>query len=618
MSFSNFIPHTVLKLLITIVCLLSRSVAYDIRHLEPPFWWVGMVESKLQLMVHGENISDLQPEIDHEGIEIDEIHRSENKNYIFIDLSLTKVKPGSFDIIFKHSGKIEAKYQYDLFERKSGSMERHGFDPSDVIYLITPDRFANGDPSNDTVLSLKESSDRGNKDGRHGGDIQGIIGHLDYIEKMGFTQIWLNPVLENDQQIYSYHGYSTTNYYNIDPRFGSNEVYKELSSKAKLRDIGLIMDLILNHIGSEHWWMKDMPSEDWINNNGDFVRSNHIHESVHDPYLTKSQKDLFSSGWFVKTMPDLNQKNKFLENYLIQNSIWWIEYADLSGFRIDTYPYIDKNFLSVWSERIATEYPNFNFVGEEWSSNITLVSYWQQGSFRYDGYRSFIPSMMDFPLQEALVNGLLDKESWNSGIGDIYRVLSNDFQYGNPYNLVVFAGNHDMKRIYSQLNEDMDLYKMAMSFILTVRGIPQIYYGTEIAMESTGDHGALRKDFPGGWSDDKANAFNGNSLKNQQIEAQKFLKKLLNWRKSNSAVIKGSMIHYPVLDGIYVYFRTYKNDLVMVIMNNNKRSKKIDTKRFHEILLHKNKGIKISDNKSYDLSEIIDIPGKSTIILDIY
>jgi glycosidase len=226
--------------------------------------------------------------------------------------------------------------------------------------------------------------------------------------------------------------------------------------------------------------------------------------------------------------------------------------------------------------------------------------------------------MMDFPLQEALVNGLLDKESWNSGIGDIYRVLSNDFQYGNPYNLVVFAGNHDMKRIYSQLNEDMDLYKMAMSFILTVRGIPQIYYGTEIAMESTGDHGALRKDFPGGWSDDKANAFNGNSLKNQQIEAQNFLKKLLNWRKSNSAVTKGSMIHYPVLDGIYVYFRTYKNDLVMVIMNNNKRSKKIDIKRFHEILLHKNKGIKISDNKSYDLSEIIDIPGKSTIILDIY
>jgi len=617
MSFSNFIPHTVLKLLITIVCLLSRSVAYDIRHLEPPFWWVGMVESKLQLMVHGENISDLQPEIDHEGIEIDEIHRPENKNYIFIDLSLTKVKPGSFDIIFKHSGKIEEKYQYDLFERKSGSMERHGFDPSDVIYLITPDRFANGDPSNDTVLSLKESSDRGNKDGRHGGDIQGIIGHLDYIEKMGFTQIWLNPVLENDQQIYSYHGYSTTNYYNIDPRFGSNEVYKELSSKAKLRDIGLIMDLILNHIGSEHWLMYDLPSSDWINHNGEFVQTSHIHESIYDPYIPQFEKDLFTSGWFVETMPDLNQSNPFLANYLIQLSIWWVEYAKLSGFRIDTYPYIDKDFLTIWSKRIAREYPNFNFCGEAWNNNPSMVAYWQKGSKPYDGYISYIPSMKDFPLQKALVQGLMSEEKWDSGIGDIYRVLANDYQYGDPYNLLVFAGNHDMQRIYSQLSENMDLYKIAMSFILTTRGIPQIYYGAEIAMTSTRDHGELRKDFPGGWAGDKIDAFNGIRLSGEQREAQNFMRDLLNWRKSSSAIGKGSLVHYPVKNGVYVYFRLYENDLVMVMMNNNKRSIRIDPGRFNEVLAEKNQGISVLDNRVFDLTSKINLPGKTALILQI-
>ncbi|HJN68376.1 MAG TPA: alpha-amylase family glycosyl hydrolase, partial [Candidatus Marinimicrobia bacterium] len=378
-----------------------------------------------------------------------------------------------------------------------------------------------------------------------------------------------------------------------------------------------VMDLILNHIGSEHWWMKDLPTIDWINNDGKFVRSNHIHESVHDPHLTESQRDLFTSGWFVETMPDLNQNNTFLENYLIQNSIWWIEYADLSGFRIDTYPYIDKNFLSIWSKRIATEYPRFNFVGEEWSSNPTMVSYWQKGSNRYDGYDSYIPSMMDFPLQEALVNGLLGNEDWNSGIVDIFRVISNDFQYGDPYNLVVFAGNHDMKRIYSQLNEQMDLYKMAMTIIITVRGIPQIYYGTEIAMSSTGDHGALRKDFPGGWPGDKVNAFTGRSLNKKELEAQNFIRKLLNWRKENIAITMGNMIHYPVKNGTYVYFRSYNEALVMVIINNNKKSKRIDPNRFNEVIAEKKQGISILDNKVYDLTTKINLPGKSALILEI-
>ena len=597
---------------------IKSSETYRIDHLEPPFWWAGMVENKLQLMVHGKNISDLEPEFSYPGIEINQVHRLSNPNYLFIDLFLLEEAiPGEFEIIFNKEGQSKTKYNYTLLKREPDSAGRQGFSPADVIYLITPDRYANGDPGNDSSSQLKEKQNRLKKDGRHGGDIQGIIDHLDYIFDMGFTQIWLNPVLENDQHTYSYHGYSTTDYYNIDARFGNNELYKVLSKEAKKRGIGLVMDLILNHIGSEHWWMKDLPTIDWINNDGKFVRSNHIHESVHDPHLTESQRDLLTSGWFVETMPDLNQNYTFLANYLIQNSIWWIEYADLSGFRIDTYPYIDKNFLSIWSKRIATEYPRFNFVGEEWSSNPTMVSYWQKGSNRYDDYDSYIPSMMDFPLQEALVNGLLGNEDWNSGIVDIYRVISNDFQYGDPHNLVVFAGNHDMKRIYSQLNEQMDLYKMAMTIINTVRGIPQIYYGTEIAMSSTGDHGALRKDFPGGWPSDKVNAFTGRSLNKKELEAQNFIRKLLNWRKENIAITMGNMIHYPVENGIYVYFRSYSEALVMVIINNNKRSKTIDPDRFNEVIAEKKQGISILDNKVYDLTTKINLPGKGALILEI-
>ncbi|MBC8395430.1 MAG: glycoside hydrolase family 13 protein [Candidatus Marinimicrobia bacterium] len=611
--------HSYLHLLL-IVTLLSadNNKSYQIDHLEPPFWWTDMANNTLQLMVHGKNIADLEPEFNFHGVLINKVHRVENPNYLFIDLLLSgTTRPGKFDILFNKSGQTIISHPYEILKRTAGSAERQGFSPADVIYLITPDRYANGNPDNDSVPSLKEKPNRRNKDGRHGGDIKGIIDHLDYIAEMGFTQIWLNPVLENNQKKYSYHGYSTTDYYNIDERFGTNELYKELSESAQNKGIGIIMDLILNHIGSEHWLMYDLPSSDWINHNGEFVQTSHIHESIYDPYIPQFEKDLFTSGWFVKTMPDLNQSNPFLANYLIQLSIWWVEYAKLSGFRIDTYPYIDKDFLTIWSKRIAREYPNFNFCGEAWNNNPSMVAYWQKGSKPYDGYISYIPSMKDFPLQKALVQGLMSEEKWDSGIGDIYRVLANDYQYGDPYNLLVFAGNHDMQRIYSQLSENMDLYKIAMSFILTTRGIPQIYYGAEIAMTSTRDHGELRKDFPGGWAGDKIDAFNGIRLSGEQREAQNFMRDLLNWRKSSSAIGKGSLVHYPVKNGVYVYFRLYENDLVMVMMNNNKRSIRIDPGRFNEVLAEKNQGISVLDNRVYDLTSKINLPGKTALILEI-
>ena len=603
-------------LTILLISGISKGLSFEIDHIEPPFWWSGFENKNLQLMIHGDNISKLQPKIPYKGIKIKKIHIADSPNYLFIDLFIEKDKPKQFTINFYDKKKKVLSYDYELLKRKEYH-NKQNLNSADVIYLITPDRYANGDRSNDNIDHLFEKVNRMNKDGRHGGDIKGIIDHLDYINDMGFTQIWLNPVLENNQTNYSYHGYSTTDYYNIDARYGSNKLYKKLSLEAKKRDIGLIKDLVLNHIGSGHWWMNDLPTIDWLNYQDNYVQTNHIHETVYDPHLPQSQKNLFTDGWFVQTMPDLNQKNPFVATYLEQVTIWWIEYAELSSLRIDTYPYIDKDFLSKWSKRVIEEFPDFNFFGEAWLNDPTMVSYWQKGSKPYDDFQSYIPSMKDFPLQKFLIQGLTTKHSWNSGIGDIYRILASDFQYGDPYNLVIFPDNHDMQRVYSLLNEKMDLFKMAISFIATTRGIPQIYYGTEIAMTSTEDHGELRKDFPGGWDNDKINAFIDSGLNPIQLEAKNYIKTLLNWRKSNNAITQGKLIHYPVTHGIYVYFRIYKNEKVMVIMNNQENKKILELDLYHEILLKKRKGIDIINGNNYNLSESIELKPKSILILEL-
>tara|TARA_B100002052_G_scaffold41649_1_gene33896 strand:+ start:115 stop:1965 length:1851 start_codon:yes stop_codon:yes gene_type:complete len=595
----------------------SKSFAYDIKRIEPPFWWAGFQNKELQLMVYGDNISKLNPKISYKGIQITKVHKVNSPNYLFIDLLLKKNKPKEFSIKFYEGKKRVLEYNYELFKRQKTNDKKETLNSADVIYLITPDRYANGDEKNDEIDLLLEKPNRKNKDGRHGGDLQGIINNLDYIEDMGFTQIWLNPVLENNQPDYSYHGYSTTDYYKIDSRFGSNQLYIELSQQAKKRDIGLIKDLVLNHIGSGHWWMDDLPTNDWLNYQDQYVQTNHIHETVYDPHLPKSQKNLFTEGWFVETMPDLNQKNPFVATYLKQVSIWWIEYADLSSLRIDTYPYVDKNFTSQWSKRITEEYPNFIFFGEAWINNPAMVSYWQKGSNTYDNFQSFIPSMKDFPLQKSLITGLLSIDEWDSGIGNIYRTLANDFQYGDPYNLVIFAGNHDMQRIFSVLNERLDLFKMALSFIATTRGIPQIYAGTEIAMPSTEDHGELRKDFPGGWKNDDINAFQDIGLSTTQIEAKSFIKKLLNWRKSSKAVAHGKLTHYPVTRGIYVYFRVYQKDKLMVLMNNKENEEIVDLDIYRESFSDKNIGIDILNGKKYNLSKELKIEPKTALILEL-
>lgn len=608
-------------LLVQITCFAAKQP----ERVEPAFWWVGMKNPNLQVMVYGENISELTPVAKYDGLKIVNVHKVKSPNYLFIDFQLAaNIKPGSFKIEFQKDSKRKLSYEYKLLEREEGSAERIGYNTSDVMYLITPDRFANGNPNNDNIDGMPDLLNREDENGRHGGDIQGMINSLDYIKDMGFTAIWVNPLLENNQQAFSYHGYSTTDYYKVDPRYGSNEEYLEFVKLAKSKGIKIVMDMIENHCGSEHWWVKDLPTEDWFNFQEGFKQCIHRRETVQDPYASDWDKKMHADGWFVPSMPDLNQKNELMATYLIQNSIWWIEYAQLSGVRQDTYPYPDMDFMSDWTKAIMTEYPNFNIVGEEWSTNPSIIAYWQKGKKNPNGYESFLPGLMDFPLQHAMVEALNEDEAeYGKGIVKLYTMLSNDFVYADPTQLVVFPDNHDMSRIFTQLNEDFDLYKMAMAYIAVTRGIPQIYYGTEILMKNPGtdSHGVIRTDFPGGWKDDKVNAFSGEGLTGQQKEAQEYTKILLNWRKSCKTIHKGKLKHFaPVLDPkIYTMFRYDDEKIVMLVMNKNDEAKSIPLEIFKAELLGKaNEGINVLTGEKVSLAgNNVQVSGRSVLLLEI-
>lgn len=615
-------------LLISLLSVCQSVWAQSTVQVEPNFWWVGMKHSNLQLMINAKGVANLTPaivDINGKVISMDDVHiqswnRLDSDNYLFVDLEVRQSAQPQF-IYLSLTAKnkpLSYSFSYELKQRDNDSAARNGFSNRDSIYLITPDRFANGDASNDELPEYRDKLNRQHPGGRHGGDIQGIINSLDYIAQMGFTQIWLNPVLENAMEHYSYHGYSTTNYYQVDPRYGSNELYKSLADKAKQKGVGLIKDVILNHIGSDHKWMSDLPSEDWINNKGKFVPTTHLREALHDPHAAEQDKRGFDSGWFVPTMPDLNQKNPFLAEYLIQNAIWWIEYAGLSGIRLDTYSYPDKAFLSHWNDRVLLEYPKLNIVGEEWTTNPAITAYWQRGSKRHDDYVSNLPSVFDFPLQKALVDSLNQEETWGTGWISTYTALANDFLYGEPNNLVTFADNHDMSRIYSQLDEDVELTNMALTFIATTRGIPQFYYGSEILMEGSDDHGEIRSDFPGGWLGDKVNAFSGKGLKKSQRNTQQYLKKLLNFRKHEPLLHDGKLIHYARENGVYSYFRYVDKagDKVFVALNKSDKKQTISLSKYSEILSGKTyQAINAITNNVVPFENTIEVSPRSSLIL---
>lgn len=593
---------------------------YAIKHLEPANWWVGMNYNQVELMVHGDNISATTPAINYPGVKLLGVTKTDNPNYLFVTIDIAdNTKPGKFPIEFQVSGATQSRFDYTLLAREKNSAQRQGFSTKDAIYLITPDRFANGDPSNDAMPGLTEQSNRAFKGGRHGGDIAGMTQQLDYIAKMGFTQIWPNPLTQNNQPEYSYHGYAATDLYLIDARYGTNEDFKKFAQKAKQKGIGVIQDIVLNHIGSKHWWMADMPAKDWLNFPDVYTDTNHRRTTVQDPYADPRDKELFVSGWFVTSMPDLNQRNPQMANYLIQNTLWWIEYAGLSGVREDTYGYADEKFLSRWAKTIMDEYPNFNIVGEEWSANPAVVAHWQRGKVNASGHVPHMPSVMDFPIHETLRHVLHEEESWDKGWVRLYEMLANDFVYADPFNLVIFPENHDTSRIYSYLNEDVDLFKTAMIYMATMRGIPQFYYGSEVLMTSPRerDDGAVRADMPGGWQGDSKNAFTGKGLSAKEKDMQQFTKTLLNWRKNSELVQRGKLQHFGPVDGVYVYFRYLDNRAVMVILNKNKQEKTLDLQRFESFLTGKKKALDVITKQKIDLTKPLTLSAKTSLVIEL-
>ncbi len=587
-----------LRLFILIVLVSSGFFAQSQLRIEPPFWYAGFESETLQLLVHYETIGEVTSvEVDAKHVKLIKLHKAESPNYLFIDLRVpNSASAEDFKIHFNWEDGQTRSSTYQLKAKQQVSEKVQGFDSSDAIYLITPDRFANADLSNDSFDNLREIGvDRSDDYARHGGDIKGITNHLDYIEQLGFTSIWPTPMLENNMFEASYHGYAITDYYKVDPRFGTLEDYETLARELQKRGMKLIMDMVVNHCGREHWWMKDLPFSNWVNYQESFERgdevqvSNHRRTTNQDAYASKYDADLMTQGWFVQTMPDLNQRNPFLATYLIQNSIWWIETLQLNGIRQDTYPYPDKKFMAQWAKAIMTEYPNFNIVGEEWSYNPLLVGYWQDDQDNSDGYKSYLKSTMDFPMQKAIVEGLKEEETWGTGLIKIYESLANDFHYPNPQSILIFPDNHDKSRIYTQLDENLRSTKMAVGLMLSLPRIPQIYYGTEILMDDTekpGDHGLIRTDFPGGWPDDSVSVFEEKGLTTKQLEMKSFLSQILNFRKHSKALTQGSTIHFAPFNGVYVLFRQYHNETVMIVLNKNNSPTTINLNRFKELQLN--------------------------------
>lgn len=617
--------RALILLLLIIIPVTACNATEGIDRVEPPFWWTGFKETQLQLLVYADDISVYSATIDYPGVSIERVEKVRSPNYLFLYLNIKpEAGPGVFDIIFSSNGRT-LTHRYELLSKNPDPAHARGFDSSDAIYLITPDRFANGDKTNDNVESLSEGLNRSDAGGRHGGDIQGIIDNMDYFSEMGFTAIWLNPLLENNMPTYSYHGYSTTDFYKVDPRYGSNELYRKLVAEAKNRGIGVIMDMIVNHIGSEHWWMKDLPTDDWLNFQDEPVMTSHEHITEQDPYASEYDKRLYSDGWFVTTMPDLNQRNPLMADYLTQNALWWIEYLGLAGIRMDTYPYPDKNYMTEWTRRLTLEYPEFSMVGEEWTSNQAAVAYWQRGNINRDGYVSYLPSLMDFPLQEAMRSALVTEEGSRlddgsqGGLMRLYQALANDFVYPDPGALVIFPDNHDMSRIFTQMNEDYGLFKIAMAYVLTMRGTPQIYYGTEILMANPGtdSHGIIRSDFPGGWQGDTKNSFTGEGLNAAEREAQEYVRTLLKWRLNKNVIHTGKVTHFRPQDGTYVYFRYDENETVMVILNKNQDVTPLMLDRFEERLKGFTEARDVLNDAMVALGGQLMIPARSAMVLEL-
>ncbi len=595
----------------------SKKEVVDFVH--PLNWYAGMRNPKLQVLLHGDNIASMDVTLENErNITLDEVVKVENKNYLILYLNTNGAPAQNFNILL-NSGKKTYTVPYQLL--KKADYNRKSFDSSDVVYLLMPDRFANGSKENDVVEGMRETvCDSNIPLARHGGDLQGMTAKLDYLADLGVTAIWPTPVLENDMEMESYHGYAITNYYKIDPRYGTNEDYRNFVEQAHKRGIKIIKDLVFNHCGSFNPLFTDLPQRDWFNNDAEYSQSSYRTAAVADVNAAVSDKSHTVDGWFVRTMPDWNQKNRLVKDYLIQTSIWWIEYAGIDGIRQDTYPYCDFNAMVEWCERIEDEYPGFNIVGEAWINNNVGVSYWQKDSKLAAPLNSKLPTVMDFPLM-SLLNYVCDEttDDWDHGFARLYEYLGQDRVFADPLHLLTFLDNHDTDRFQRnpEMADNITRYQQALTLLLTLRGIPQLYYGNEVAMaanKSKGD-GALRENFPGGWQGDSNDAFSAEGRTPRQNHYFNFTRNLLQWRKTAEAVHYGKLIHFHVRNGVYVYARKFNDKVVTVLLNGTNDTVSVELEPYMEVL-PENSAENIINHRNVTLEKSLLMKPKEVIVLD--
>lgn len=598
--------------------LFGAKKAPMVTNVEPPYWWVGMANDTLQVMLTGPDIAQASAEVDYSGVKLDRQVSLDSPNYKLLYLTIAPdTKPGKMPIRLNLNGRKHT-LDYELKARDMKGEDYEGFSAADVLYLLMPDRFAQGDVVAATDLEYNDAPDRTQPSTRHGGNLKGIADRLDYLDSLGITAIWSCPVLENDMPGGSYHGYATTDYYRIDPRFGTNADWQELIAQAHKRGIKVVMDMIFNHSGSNHPWMKDMPSKDWYNHPEGNELTNFRLSTIHDPYVSDYDLDHTVNGWFVSAMPDLNQKNPHLMKYLIQNSIWWIESSKINGIRMDTYPYADMQGMAQWAADVLKEYPNFNIVGECWYGNEAGPAFWQSGS-KINPVETNLPTVMDFKYNIDREKMFFEEtDPWN-GLNHVYDHLALDYLYPDPQHILTFLDNHDTDRFLPEMPDSLGVWKQALAFLLTSRGIPQLYYGTELLMNGTKkiSDGYIRLDMPGGFPGDKVDAFTREGRTDLQNEAWDYLSRLLQWRRgeANDVIAKGTLKHFMPQNGIYAYERRLGDKQVVVLLNGQSEPNTVTMERTVEILPYGKTMRDLVSGKDVTITEEMTFAPRQVMIL---
>lgn len=601
----------------------SFAAAYKIEAIYPTHWWVGMKNPNLQLMVHGTNVRPVTFTVSYPGVKLLKVTKSENNNYAFLDLVISAAtKPGKVKIhVAGEEGESDVYYELKARSKDNGKSRVMGVTSADFIYLIMPDRFANGDPSNDKLSGFRERvNSRDSLKGRHGGDLQGVQQHLDYLQDLGVTAIWLNPVLLNDMRRESFHGYAFTNHYEIDPRFGGNKAYHDLIDAAHAKGMKVIQDAVYNHVGIEHVFVKDMPSKDWLNQWPSYQNTSYKDQVLMDPYASDMDKRIMTDGWFTRQMPDLNQRNPFVANFLIQHAVWTVEEFGIDGWRIDTYAYNDLDFMNRCNKALLDEYPQIGIFGETWVHGIPNQSFFMQNNYNIK-YKSNLPGVTDFQLNlYGIMPALNQPFGWTDGVNRLYLTATNDFVYKDAMKNCIFLDNHDMSRFYSEVKEDYQKYKMGIAWLLTFRGIPQLYYGTEILMTGTtqSTDAMVRFDFPGGWQGDSANKFVAAGRTVAENDAFNYVRTLANFRKNSSAIKTGKMMQYVPDNGVYVYFRYDDKQTVMCVMNQNDSvSAKVDMDHLSERTKGFTKAVNVVTGETIHFEHTLSTPPKSLTVFEL-